>query len=98
MARHARRLITWIGGIALALALLHEHGGDAKLLAGGQSLVPMMAMRLARPAVLVDINRLVELKQIDMPAAGDNAAIRMGAAGVSISNGVTATGGRTPST
>jgi aerobic carbon-monoxide dehydrogenase medium subunit len=47
-----------------ALALLAEHGGDAKLLAGGQSLVPMMAMRLARPALLVDINRLTELKTI----------------------------------
>jgi carbon-monoxide dehydrogenase medium subunit/2-furoyl-CoA dehydrogenase FAD binding subunit len=47
-----------------ALALLGEHGGDAKLLAGGQSLVPMMAMRLARPALLVDIHRLVELKAL----------------------------------
>ncbi len=45
-----------------ALSLLNEHGIDAKLIAGGQSLVPMMAMRLARPGVLVDINRLVELK------------------------------------
>lgn len=48
--------------LAQALALLAQHGGEAKLLAGGQSLVPMMAMRLARPAVLVDINRLPELK------------------------------------
>ncbi len=47
-----------------ALALLAEHGSEAKLIAGGQSLVPMMAMRLARPAVLVDINRLDELKQV----------------------------------
>jgi CO/xanthine dehydrogenase FAD-binding subunit len=45
-----------------ALALLAEHGSEAKLIAGGQSLVPMMAMRLARPAVLVDINRLPALK------------------------------------
>lgn len=49
-----------------ALALLDENGGDAKLIAGGQSLVPMMAMRLARPALLVDINRLAALKVIDI--------------------------------
>ncbi len=50
--------------LAEACALLAEHGADAKLIAGGQSLVPMMAMRLARPAWLVDINRLDELKRI----------------------------------
>lgn len=50
--------------IGHALSLLAEHGMDAKLIAGGQSLVPMMAMRLARPAVLVDINRLAELQSI----------------------------------
>ena len=50
--------------LAQACQLLAEHGGDAKLIAGGQSLVPMMAMRLARPAWLVDINRLDELKRI----------------------------------
>lgn len=47
-----------------ALDLLAEHGSDAKLIAGGMSLVPMMAMRLARPALLVDINRLDSLKQV----------------------------------
>lgn len=52
-----------------ALALLNEHGGDAKLIAGGQSLVPMMAMRLARPALLIDINRLVELKTFSQASA-----------------------------
>lgn len=41
-----------------ALELLGEHGFDAVPLAGGQSLVPMMNLRLARPAILVDINRL----------------------------------------
>jgi CO/xanthine dehydrogenase FAD-binding subunit len=51
------------------LSLLAEHGGDAKLLAGGQSLVPMMAMRLARPALLVDINRLASLKSIQPTAS-----------------------------
>ncbi|MES2186593.1 MAG: FAD binding domain-containing protein [Pseudomonadota bacterium] len=46
------------------VALLAQHGADCKPIAGGQSLVPMMAMRLARPAVLLDINRLAELKQV----------------------------------
>jgi CO/xanthine dehydrogenase FAD-binding subunit len=52
--------------LAEACALLAEHGGDAKVIAGGQSLVPMMAMRLARPAWLVDINRLEELKRLTL--------------------------------
>lgn len=54
--------------LAHALELLAEHGGEAKLIAGGQSLVPMMAMRLARPAVLIDVNRLAELKHQDRGA------------------------------
>jgi carbon-monoxide dehydrogenase medium subunit len=41
-----------------ATSLLAEHGGDARVLAGGQSLVPAMNFRLARPAVLVDVNGL----------------------------------------
>lgn len=41
-----------------ALDLLHDHGMDAKVLAGGQSLIPMMRFRLAEPAVLVDLNGL----------------------------------------
>lgn len=45
-------------GVAHALALLAEHGEEARPLAGGQSLVPMMNLRLARPEVLVDIDRL----------------------------------------
>ncbi len=48
--------------IAQACSLLTEHGADAKLLAGGQSLVPMMAMRLARPAWLINVNEIAELK------------------------------------
>src|SRR5256714_14151049 len=47
-----------------ALALLAEHGGDAKPLAGGQSLIPAMNFRLARPAVLVDLNRISELAYV----------------------------------
>jgi carbon-monoxide dehydrogenase medium subunit len=47
-----------------ALSVLAEHGEDAKILAGGQSLVPMMHLRLARPAVVLDINRLAGLDQV----------------------------------
>ena len=44
-----------------ALALLAEHGVDGKVLAGGQSLVPTMAFRLARPTALIDINGIAAL-------------------------------------
>jgi len=47
-----------------ACASLAEHGDDAKIIAGGQSLVPMMNMRLARPGVLVDIGPLRDLSYI----------------------------------
>jgi CO/xanthine dehydrogenase FAD-binding subunit len=47
-----------------ALSILAEHGDDAKLLAGGQSLMPMMNMRLATPPVVVDINRVAGLDGI----------------------------------
>jgi CO/xanthine dehydrogenase FAD-binding subunit len=47
-----------------ALAHLAEHGYDAKALAGGQSLIPMMNFRLAQPAVLVDLNKVSELSSI----------------------------------
>jgi len=42
--------------ISEAIALLQQHGDDAKVLSGGQSLIPMMKLRLARPAWLIDIN------------------------------------------
>jgi CO/xanthine dehydrogenase FAD-binding subunit len=58
------------------LAVLREHGDDAKVLAGGQSLVPMLNFRLARPAVLVDVNRVAGLAGID---AGDD-GLTIGAA------------------
>jgi carbon-monoxide dehydrogenase medium subunit len=48
-----------------ALALLAEHGYDAKVLAGGQSLIPTMNFRLAQPAVLVDLNNVPELFYIN---------------------------------
>jgi CO/xanthine dehydrogenase FAD-binding subunit len=47
-----------------AVELLQRHGDEAKILAGGQSLVPMMNFRVARPKVLVDINRIKELDYI----------------------------------
>jgi aerobic carbon-monoxide dehydrogenase medium subunit len=48
-----------------ALALLAQHGEEAKPLAGGQSLVPAMNFRLARPAVLVDLDRIQALSFLD---------------------------------
>jgi carbon-monoxide dehydrogenase medium subunit len=47
--------------VAEAVDLLAEHGDEASVLAGGQSLIPLMALRLARPAVLIDINGVDEL-------------------------------------
>ena len=47
-----------------ALSLLSEHGDDAKILAGGHSLIPAMKLRLAEPAVLIDIQRVEGLKGI----------------------------------
>ncbi|MCA1645223.1 MAG: xanthine dehydrogenase family protein subunit M [Chloroflexi bacterium] len=52
------------GSVDEVLALLSELGDDAKLLAGGQSLVPLLNFRLARPAHLVDLNRLAELAYV----------------------------------
>jgi CO/xanthine dehydrogenase FAD-binding subunit len=46
-------------------ALLAEHGDDARLLAGGQSLLPLMNLRLARPGVIVDLNRVGGLNAIE---------------------------------
>jgi carbon-monoxide dehydrogenase medium subunit len=56
-----------------ALSLLQQHGDDAKLLAGGHSLLPLMKLRLASPAVVVDIGRLAELSYIRVE--GDSVAI-----------------------
>jgi 2-furoyl-CoA dehydrogenase FAD binding subunit len=58
-----------------AVETLREHGDEAKVLAGGQSLVPAMNMRLARPRVLVDLNRIDGLDGIE----GDNGSVRVGA-------------------
>ena len=59
-----------------ALDVLREHGDDAKVLAGGQSLVPLMSFRLAKPAVLLDINRLDGLDSIE---ASDDGRMSIGA-------------------
>jgi len=47
-----------------AIAMLQQHGDGAKILSGGQSLIPMMKLRLARPAILIDINRISGLSHI----------------------------------
>jgi len=56
-----------------AIAALAEHGDEAKLIAGGHSLLPMMKLRLAYPSVLVDIGRLGDLSYVN--DAGDHLAI-----------------------
>src|ERR1700676_4790920 len=53
-----------------AVALLAGRNGDAKLLAGGQSLVPMLAFRLAAPALLVDLRKVPDLRKIDISTSG----------------------------
>jgi len=50
--------------ISEAIALLQQHGEDAKILSGGQSLIPMMKLRIARPGYLIDINRISGLSYI----------------------------------
>ncbi len=70
-----------------ALAALAEHGDDASVLAGGQSLIPLLNMRLARPEVVVDINRVAGLGELrhepaPPPGAGPGTtagAVRVGA-------------------
>src|SRR5271156_2413727 len=52
-----------------ALRLIAEHGDDGKILAGGQSLVPAMNFRLARPAMLIDINRVPGLATVERVGA-----------------------------
>lgn len=59
-----------------AIGLLHEGAGEAKVLAGGQSLVPMLKLRFASPAMLVDINDLPDLAYHRVEADG---TVRIGA-------------------
>jgi carbon-monoxide dehydrogenase medium subunit len=58
-----------------AVALLGEHGAGAKILAGGQSLIPAMRFRLSAPEVIIDINKLAELQYI----REDNGHLAIGA-------------------
>ena len=51
------------------VGLLHELGDEAKVLAGGQSLIPMLNLRLARFAALIDIGRVTSLRHIEDPTA-----------------------------
>jgi aerobic carbon-monoxide dehydrogenase medium subunit len=56
-----------------AIAALVEHGDEAKLLAGGHSLLPLMKLRLATPAVVVDVGRLDDLRHVE--DRGDHVAV-----------------------
>jgi len=58
-----------------ALALLSQFGDEARIVAGGHSLIPMMKLRLARPEALIDINGLAELSYVRI----DGDALRVGA-------------------
>ncbi len=62
-------------GLDEALAVLAEVGADGKVLAGGQSLLPVLSMRLAAPAHLVDVNRLADLAYV----RADGDGVRVGA-------------------
>jgi carbon-monoxide dehydrogenase medium subunit len=62
--------------LAEAISLLHEGQGEAKVLAGGQSLVPLMKLRFASPELLVDINNLPDL---DHHRVDDSGALHVGA-------------------
>jgi len=58
-----------------ALGLLGQHGDEAKVLAGGQSLIPLLKLRFAQPSVLVDVNRIAGLDEL----AEEGGALRIGA-------------------
>src|SRR5918999_1511560 len=53
-----------------ALSVLAEHGENAKVLAGGQSLIPLMKLRFAAPALIVDINQIADLNAMDVDGSG----------------------------
>lgn len=55
---------TRVGSLASAIALMQGHAGNAKLLAGGHSLLPLMKLRLASPALLIDIGDVPELQDV----------------------------------
>ena len=59
-----------------AIGLLHDGGGEAKVLAGGQSLIPLLKLRFASPELLVDIN---EIPGLDYVQYGSDGALHIGA-------------------
>ncbi len=61
--------------VAEAVSMLAEHGDEAKVLAGGQSLIPLMKLRFASPGVLVDVNRIEELRGLSQ----EDGYLRIGA-------------------
>lgn len=65
-----------VGSVRECVDALIEAGGDGKILAGGQSLVPVLAMRLARPALLVDVNRIPGMSSL---AGRDEDTVSVGA-------------------
>jgi len=65
--------------VAQVLNLLSEHGDDARILAGGQSLMPTLNMRLSQPDLLIDINRLDALKGISVEDGPQDRMVRIGA-------------------
>ena len=62
-----------VSSVDEALGALREHGDDAKLLAGGHSLIPLMKLRLAAPSVIIDVGRIRELSYVQ--DRGDEVAI-----------------------
>ena len=62
--------------IAEAISLLEKHGDEAKILTGGHSLIPILKLRLAQPALVIDLGRIEGLKRIQ----SDNGTLRIGAA------------------
>src|SRR5699024_3108019 len=67
------------GSLDEALRVLAETGEEGKVLAGGQSLVPLLNMRVAAPGALVDINGLAELGEVQVESADQRAGVRVGA-------------------
>ena len=67
------------GSLAEVFALLAAHGDDARLLAGGQTLLATLNMRLSQPRLLIDLNGLASLRTIALDGAGSGALLRIGA-------------------
>lgn len=68
-----------VASVDEALSALAEHGEDAKLLAGGHSLLPLMKLRLAVPTVLIDISGIPDLSYVRVEGDGADAVVAIGA-------------------